>query len=106
MSGFSRSPGFRGYTEREVTYGGAMVSTWSVLRLSCEPRSPVGLVNPPGKHQMRIVQISHSLPSLRLASDAPRGWARGHGRALTIGLGAEGEPIARSATSKGWLARR
>ena len=48
----------------EMTYGGDLVSTWSVLRLSCEPRSPVGLVNPPGNTQMRIVQISHSLPSL------------------------------------------
>ncbi len=30
------------------TYGGDLVSTWSVLRQSCKPRSPVGLVNPPG----------------------------------------------------------
>src|SRR5262249_25455358 len=29
------------------TYGGDLVSTWSVLRQSCKPRSPVGLVNPP-----------------------------------------------------------
>jgi hypothetical protein len=32
------------------TYGGAMASTWSVLRMSCKPRSPVGLVNPPGNN--------------------------------------------------------
>jgi hypothetical protein len=30
-----------------ATYGGDLVSTWSVLRQSCKPRSPVGLVNPP-----------------------------------------------------------
>ena len=29
------------------TYGGDQVSTWSILRQSCKPRSPVGLVNPP-----------------------------------------------------------
>ena len=29
------------------TYGGDQVSTWSVLRLSCKPRSPVGLVKQP-----------------------------------------------------------
>jgi len=43
------------------TYGGDLVSTWSVLRQSCKPRSPVGLVNPPGKEQMRRT-ISQSLP--------------------------------------------
>ena len=31
-----------------TTYGGDQVSTWSVLRLSCKPRSPVGLVKQPG----------------------------------------------------------
>ena len=35
-------------TIRPNTYGGDLVSTWSVLRQSCKPRSPVGLVNPPG----------------------------------------------------------
>src|SRR5207244_4010225 len=35
---------------RTHTYGGVQVSTWSVLRQSCKPRSPVGLVNQPGKH--------------------------------------------------------
>src|SRR5438477_1548809 len=30
------------------TYGGDQVSTWSVLRQSCKPRSPVGLVKQPG----------------------------------------------------------
>src|SRR2546425_6200478 len=30
------------------TYGGDQVSTWSILRLSCKPRSPVGLVKQPG----------------------------------------------------------
>ena len=35
-------------TIRPKTYGGDLVSTWSVLRQSCKPRSPVGLVNPPG----------------------------------------------------------
>src|SRR4029079_5022930 len=32
----------------EHTYGGDQVSTWSIRRLSCKPRSPAGLVNPPG----------------------------------------------------------
>ena len=31
------------------TYGGDQVSTWSVLRQSCESRSPVGLVNQPAQ---------------------------------------------------------
>ena len=35
-----------GYTGRK-TYGGAMASTWSVLRQSCKPRFPVGLVKQP-----------------------------------------------------------
>ena len=48
--GLSLSPRAR-YTEGvHMTYGGDLVSTWSVLRLSCEPRSPVGLVNPPGNN--------------------------------------------------------
>src|SRR5918995_965313 len=33
------------------TYGGDQVSTWSVLRQSCKPRSPVGLVKQPGKQR-------------------------------------------------------
>ena len=33
-----------------ATYGGDQVSTWSILRLSCKPRSPVGLVKQPGKN--------------------------------------------------------
>src|SRR5689334_11819539 len=37
----------RGYDVQEETYGGAMVSTWSILRQSCKPRSPVGLVKQP-----------------------------------------------------------
>ena len=32
------------------TYGGDQVSTWSILRSSCKPRSPVGLVNQPGNN--------------------------------------------------------
>jgi hypothetical protein len=32
---------------KKKTYGGDLVSTWSFLRQSCKPRSPVGLVNPP-----------------------------------------------------------
>src|SRR4029079_13569441 len=45
--GLSRAPAARrGYPVR-TTYGGDQVSTWSVLRSSSEPRSPVGLVNPP-----------------------------------------------------------
>ncbi len=35
-------------TIRLRTYGGDQVSTWSVLRLSCRSRSPVGLVKQPG----------------------------------------------------------
>ena len=31
-----------------VTYGGDLVSTWSVLRQSCKRRSPVGLLKQPG----------------------------------------------------------
>ena len=33
------------------TYGGDQVSTWSVLRLSCRSRSPVGLVKQPGNQR-------------------------------------------------------
>src|SRR5262245_27447520 len=33
-----------------ATYGGDQVSTWSILRLSCKPRSPVGLVKQPGSN--------------------------------------------------------
>jgi hypothetical protein len=29
------------------TYGGAMASTWLVLRMSCKRRSPVGLLKQP-----------------------------------------------------------
>ena len=38
----------RSYNTR--TYGGDQVSTWSILRLSCKPRSPVGLVKQPGQN--------------------------------------------------------
>jgi hypothetical protein len=31
----------------QETYGGDLVSTWSVLRLSCKRRSPVGLLKQP-----------------------------------------------------------
>jgi len=34
---------------------------WSVLRMSCKPRFPVGLVKQPEQTQVRIT-ISHSLP--------------------------------------------
>ena len=44
------------------TYGGDQVSTWSVLRSSSEPRSPVGLVKQPAQTQVRRT-ISHSPPS-------------------------------------------
>jgi hypothetical protein len=47
-------PGFTRTTVRPLglawekhTYGGAMVSTWSLLRQSCKPRFPVGLVKQP-----------------------------------------------------------
>ena len=46
---------------QHTTYGGAMASTWSVLRLSCKRRSPVGLLKPPETTQVRIT-TSHSLP--------------------------------------------
>jgi len=46
----------------EHTYGGDQVSTWSVLRQSCEPRSPVGLVNQPAPKQVRTRTNSHSPP--------------------------------------------
>ena len=36
------------YTRFVRTYGGDQVSTWSVLRLSCESKYPVGLVKQPG----------------------------------------------------------
>ena len=45
-----------------TTYGGDQVSTWSVLRSSSEPRSPVGLVKQPAQTQVRRT-ISHSPPS-------------------------------------------
>jgi len=44
------------------TYGGDQVSTWSILRSSSEPRSPVGLVKQPAQTQVRRT-ISHSPPS-------------------------------------------
>src|SRR5262245_58481042 len=53
-----------GTLPRQHTYGGAMVSTWSVLRQSCKPRSPVGLVKQPEQTQVRTKITSHSLPSL------------------------------------------
>src|ERR671934_1859152 len=46
----------------EGTYGGDQVSTWSVLRQSCKPRSPVGLVNPPAN------QVSAKNEHLALAA--------------------------------------
>ncbi len=51
----------RSYNVRNKTYGGAMASTWSVLRVSCKRRSPVGLLKQPEPMQVRIT-ISHSLP--------------------------------------------
>ena len=51
----------RGYNLCNKTYGGAMASTWSVLRVSCKRRSPVGLLKQPEPMQVRIT-ISHSLP--------------------------------------------
>jgi hypothetical protein len=58
----SRGGRVRSRYHRGTTYGGDQVSTWSVLRLSSEPRSPVGLVNPPAQTQVRRT-ISHSPPS-------------------------------------------
>ena len=55
-SGPSRSGGY-------IESGGDLVSTWSVLRMSCKPRSPVGLVKQPGTKQVRRT-ISHSPPNL------------------------------------------
>ena len=42
-----REPGSSTGPVHSKTYGGAMVSTWSILRQSCKPRSPVGLVKQP-----------------------------------------------------------
>ena len=42
---FPREAGPLGYN---LPPGGDLVSTWSVLRKSCKPRSPVGLVKQPG----------------------------------------------------------
>ena len=47
----------QGYTVGNKTYGGAMASTWLVLRLSCKPRSPVGLV----KHPETNASADHNL---------------------------------------------
>ena len=43
-----------------LTYGGDQVSTWSVLRQSCKPRSPVGLVKQPG-NQHASADDNHAL---------------------------------------------
>ena len=37
-------------TLQVLTYGGDLVSTWSVLRLSCKRRFPVGLLKQPGRN--------------------------------------------------------
>ena len=60
--GGSRRSTRRGYDSTEQP-GGDLVSTWSVLRESCKPRSPVGLVNPPGNKQVRRTTNSHSPPN-------------------------------------------
>src|SRR5207248_7802472 len=49
--------------EAHQTYGGDLASTWSILRQSCKPRSPVGLVKQPAPMQVRRTN-SHSLPNL------------------------------------------
>src|SRR5215471_7274767 len=74
------------------------------IRMSCKPRSPVGLVNPPAKRKCEERSRTRRLgePSWRRRP----GYARGPEAAPTNGLGAEGELIARSATLKDRLARR
>ncbi len=51
------------YTDGQETYGGAMASTWSILRQSCKPRSPVGLVKQPETQTQVRKTTSHSLPN-------------------------------------------
>src|SRR4051794_40415028 len=74
------------------------------IRMSCKPRSPVGLVNPPAKRKCEERSRTRRLgePSRRRRP----GIARGPEAAPTNGLGAEGELIAQSATRKDRLARR
>ena len=47
-----------GHTSR-----GRQASTWSIRGGSCKPRSPVGLVKPPGKPYVRTLTSTPSLPS-------------------------------------------
>src|SRR2546430_13938478 len=72
--------------------------------MSCKPRSPVGLVNPPAKRKCEERSRTRRLgePSRRRRP----GFARGSEAAPTNRLGAEGELIAQSATRKDRLARR
>src|SRR3954470_15843746 len=72
--------------------------------MSCKPRSPVGLVNPPAKRKCEERSRTRRLgePSRRRRP----GFARGSEAAPTNGLGAEGELLAPSATPKDRLARR
>ena len=69
------------------------------IRMSCKPRSPVGLVNPPA--QRKCEERSRTRCLTPVSQRRRPGCARGPEAAPTNGLGAEGELIARSATPKG-----
>ena len=48
---------------RDIPPRGRQASTWSIRGGSCKPRSPVGLVKPPGKPYVRTLTSTPSLPS-------------------------------------------
>ena len=58
-----RKSGMRHLAAILSSSGGDPVSTGSVLRKSCKPRSPVGLVKQPGTKQVRTRTNSRSLPN-------------------------------------------
>ncbi len=52
------------HTVGYIPFGGDLASTGSIVRVGCESRTPVGLVNQSGKPYVRTKTNSHSPPNL------------------------------------------
>src|SRR4029078_4446034 len=63
----------------ELTYGGDLVSTWSLRRLSCKRRSPVGLLKQPGHQASAKDNSALALPAQPVAKRVAPSSARGSG---------------------------
>src|SRR4029079_6331544 len=93
-------------TLSELTYGGDLVSTWSLRRLSCKRRSPVGLLKQPGHQASAKDNSALALAAYPVAKRVAPSSARGSGSGVRKRARRLGRANRPKRDTKGWLARR